>query len=259
MTLFLLAACQKDETATTVEQLIPTLETPTTTSTAIPTESPTESPTEIQPEDTPLPEATKTVEAITEEPVVETLFNTEAMLDRLGEYVLRPDDLPHSYLRTENGELHLTTLRLINQMGELEAKTYVRNTGRIDGWWLRLKRMSKEDFAPSAFESSIELFESKEGAQAAMAPENFQMLKDESRAYTQIDDGCNLGDQCEFYYSEKIDPNTELVIVQYDIVFTYKNAFVWVMARGLSVDMEDGYFLDAARTVLSKLESAPTK
>ena len=259
VTLFILTACQKDETATPVKQLVSPTETPTVIPTAIPKESPTESPTEISPEDTPLPEATETMEVALEEPEIETLLDTEAMLDRLGDYVLRPEDLPHSYLRTDDGELHLTTLRLINQMGELEAKTYVRNTGRIDGWWLRLKRTNKEDFAPAAFESSVELFESSEGAQAAMTPENFQLHKDESREYSLIDDGCNLGDHCEFYYSEKVDPNTELITAQYNIAFTYKNAFVWVMARGLTVDLEDDYFLDAARSVLSKLESAPTK
>ena len=253
--ILLLTACQGDETQTLIEEVeIPTL---------APTEIPTDIPTDILIEASPTPEnpveTVVEVEAVPEEPGVESLLDTEAMIERFGNYVLRPDDLPHSYTLSEDGERHITTLRLINEWGELEAKTYVRNTGRIDGWWLQLKRTNKSDFAPGAFESSIELFETQEGARTAMAPDNFLLHKDESREYTLVDGGCDLGDHCEFYYSEREDPNTELITAQYNVAFTYKNAFVWVMARGLTVDLEANYVLEAANSVLGKLENAPTK
>lgn len=253
--LLLVTACQDDRAATTVEETeIPTL---------IPTLIPTEIPTDIPKEDPPTPENTAETSAEgvgkPEDTPIEPLLDSEAMLARLGGYLLRPDDLPHSYSLSEGGELHNTTLRLINDMGELKAKTYVRNTGRIDGWWVQLKRASKADFAPGTFENSIELFESQDGAQTAMTPDYYQLHQDESREYTLVDGGCDLGDRCEFYYSEKEDPATELVTAQYTVAFTYKNAFVWVMARGLTVDLEAGYVLDAARSVLGKLVTAPTK
>jgi hypothetical protein len=249
--LLLLAACKGDGEATTVEEI----ESQTEISTVIPAELPTD----IPPEDTPMSEEVKQEDPAPEEPVAGNLLDAEAMIERFGNYVLRPEDLPHSYSLSEGGELHITTRRLINEMGELEAKTYVRNTGRIDGWWMKLDRTNKEDFAPGSFESMIELFDSQAGAQAAIAPENYQLHQDESRAYQLVDGGCDLGDRCEFYYSEKEEPTTELVIAQYNIAFTYKNAFVWVMSRGLIIDMEADYILDAARSVLAKLESAPTK
>jgi len=187
------------------------------------------------------------------------LLDAEAMVDRLGKYLLRAEDLPHSYTIPEDGEQHTSTMRLIQEMGEIEAKTYVRDTGRIDGWWLRLKRTNKADFAPGSFESSIELFTSAAGAQTAMTPAYYLMYKDESREYSPVDGGCNLGDYCEFYYSEKKDPATELVTAQYNLAFSYRNAFAWVMARGLTIDMDPEYVIDAARAVLAKLEAAPTQ
>jgi hypothetical protein len=144
-------------------------------------------------------------------------------------------------------------------MGEVEAKTYVNDTGRLDGWWLELQRTNKEDFAPVSIESSIELFESDKGARTASSPDYFQLHDDETREYSPVAGGCNFGDHCEFFYSEKEDPITELIVAQYNVAFTYKNAFVWIMARGLEFDMDADYVLGAASTVLAKLESAPTE
>ncbi len=185
------------------------------------------------------------------------LLDDEAVLDHLGDYLLRPDDMPHKYLIPEDGEQHTSTLRLIQNLGEIEAKTYVKETGRIDGWWLRFERTSKADFAPGAFESSIELFQTVDGARLAMSPAYYSLYMDESRKYSQVEGGCDLGDQCEFFYSEKEDKATELIMAQYNVAFAYRNAFVWVMARGLQVDMDADYVLDAARMVYNKLLEAP--
>jgi hypothetical protein len=73
-----------------------------------------------------------------------------------------------------------------------------------------------------------------------------------------VDGGCEIGDTCEFFYSEKEDPTTDLVTAQYNLAFTYKNAFVWVMARGLEIDLDADYVLEAAGIVFEKLENAPT-
>ena len=187
------------------------------------------------------------------------LLDEEAIVGRMGDYLLRPEDMPHKYIIPEGGEQHQSTIRLIQQMGEIEAKTYVKETGRIDGWWVRLERSSKADFAPGAFESSIELFQSVDDARMAMSPDYYALYQDESREYTKVDGGCDLGDQCEFFYSEKEDKATELITAQYNVAFTYRNAFVWVMARGLQVDMDADYVLDAARVVFEKLQAAPTQ
>ena len=194
-----------------------------------------------------------------DEPVDSTLLDAEKMVDILGDYLLRPGDLTEEYSIPEGGEQRMATIRLIQEMGEIEAKTYVKETGRIDGWWLEIQRKNKDDFAPNTFESTIELFDSEDGPRTAISPEHFQLHKDESREYRPVAGGCDLGDHCEFYYSEREEPTTEMIIVQYDIAFTYKNAFVWILARGLEYDMDADYIIEAAEKVLEKLESAPEK
>jgi hypothetical protein len=194
-----------------------------------------------------------------DEKVVEPLFDVEAIIGNLGDFVLRPSDMVHAYYIPEEGEQHLATVRLIQNMGEIEAKTYVKETGRIDGWWTELHRTNKEDFVPSTFESSIEFYESAEGAQAAMTPTYYSLYQDETREYIPVDGGCDLGDNCKFFYSEKENPTTEIITAQYNIAFTYRNSFVWVMARGLTLDMEADYVLDVAKVMLAKLEKAPVQ
>lgn len=196
-------------------------------------------------------------EEVKDEAGEESVLDTEAMAAHLGDFVLRPDDMSHSYYVPDGGEQRKATIRLIQDMGEVEAKTYVRDTRRVDGWWIKLQRANKIDFAPGAFESSLELFDNADGAQMAMSPAYYELFQDGDRSYSQVDGGCDLGDFCEFYYSEKEDPTTELITAQYNIAFTYKNAFVWVMARGLEIDMDSDYVLDAAGLVFNKLENAP--
>lgn len=205
------------------------------------------------------PEDVAETDSVEAPPADMALLDEEAIIDRLGNYLLRPEDMPHQYKIPEGGEQHQSTLRLIQQMGEIEAKTYVKETGRIDGWWLELQRSSKADFAPGTFQSSIELFQTVDGARMAMSPDYYALYQDENRQYTKVEGGCDLGDQCEFFYSEKEDPATELITAQYNVAFTYRNAFVWVMARGLQVDMDADYMLDAARAVFEKLQAAPTQ
>ena len=191
--------------------------------------------------------------------VEDDLLDAEAMVENLGEYLLRPDDLSDQYSVPEGGEQRLATIRLIQNMGEIEAKTYIKETNRIDGWWLELRRKNKDDFVPSTIESSIELFDSEQGARSASSPDYYPLYQDEEREYTPVAGGCNLGDRCKFFRSEKEDPTTETVIEEYIVAYTYKNAFVWVMARGFAFDMDTDYVLDAAEKILTKLESAPTK
>jgi hypothetical protein len=194
-----------------------------------------------------------------EEEVKVVLLDAEAMLDTLGDYLLRPADLPEEYYIPEGGEQRLATIRLIQNMGEIEAKTYVKETGRIDGWWLEIQRKNKTDFVPTTFENSIELFDSEKGARSASSPDYYSLYQDEEREYTPVAGGCNLGDRCKFFRSEKEDPTTETMIVEYIVAYTYKNAFVWVKARGFDFDMDADYIRDAAGKIFTKLESAPTK
>jgi len=183
-------------------------------------------------------------------------LDPEEFAKSLGDYVLRPQDLPNSYRVPQGGERRVSNLGVIQEMGEVAGKHYIVNTGRVEGWYIQLERRKKEDIAPGALESAIELFESSDGAKLALGPEWFKAYKDENKTPTWIEDSCDLGDECLFYYYQSIDPATNLTKLEYDVAFIYKNVLVWVMGRGLDIDTKSDYVMKAAEAVYKRLEAA---
>ncbi len=182
----------------------------------------------------------------------EGAFDPKSLENELSSFVLRDEDLPDDYRLPPGGENIVTTMTLINEMGELQAKRYVLATGRVNGWRIQLERERKDAFAPSYFESSIELFESVDGAKLALSPEWFPAYQDGEPDW--VDGGCDLGDECLFYYSEKHDPAQGLTTLRYQVAFVYRNVLVWVMGRGLDIDVTPEYILNAAQAIFDKLE-----
>jgi len=180
-------------------------------------------------------------------------FDFEVMEDELSSFVVRDEDLPDEYRLLPGGESSLPTLALINEIGEIQAKQYISATGRVNGWKIQLERERKDVFAPSYFESSIELFETNDGAHLALTPEWYPAYQDGEPTW--VDGGCDLGDECLFYYSKKHDPTTQLTTLRYEVAFVYRNVLVWVMGRGLDVDVTPEYILDAAQVLMNKLDS----
>ena len=183
-------------------------------------------------------------------------FEPEAFAKSLGDYVLRPPDLPNAYRVPEDGERRISNLGVIQNVGEVKGKHYIVATGRVDGWYLQLERKRKEEIIPAIMESAIELFESSDGAKLALSPEWFQAYKDEDNPPTWIEEGCDIGDQCLFYYYQSIDPATEVTKLEYNVAFVYKNVLVMVLGRGLDIDVKPDYVLKAAEAVYQRLEQA---
>lgn len=184
-------------------------------------------------------------------------LNTENLLTNLSKLVLRPADLPNEYRALSGEEIHATNLYLVQTMGELPAKRYINATGRLDGWSLSLERVNKADIVPGNIQSSIEVFPTVEGAQTALTPDWYKAYQDEENKPEFVEGVCNLGDKCLLYFYETKDPASDLVTIRYEVAFAYKNVVVWVMARGLDIDIKQGYLLDAGAKILAKLEAAP--
>ncbi len=210
-----------------------------------------------QPEDA-APEEVATVEA-PEVSESEGIFAADMMVGSLDSYVLRPEDLPDQYKITADSEQHLTNLRVINTVGEVNGKRYMAATFRLDGWSLELERVKKEDLIPYTIYSQIEVFETAEGAQVAFGEDwlpVYQEPEDETKTPNWIEDGCDFGDACIMYYYEKLDPATELTTLQYEVTFVYKNTLVQVMGRGLDFDMKPDYIVNAAEILFEKIDTA---
>jgi hypothetical protein len=202
------------------------------------------------------PEAPPEVEVDTSK----DLFDSAAMMEDMGAYVLRPEDMPNQYKIPSNGEQHMTNLKVINSVGEVVGKRYLAATGRIDGWSLELERVNKEELIPYKIFSQIEIFETSDGAAAAFGPDwlpVYQEGEEGDPSPKWIKDGCDLGDACLMYYYETLDPTTELTILQYEIVFVDKNVIAKVMGRSPDYDMNPEYIQNLAQTLFDKVDAAP--
>jgi hypothetical protein len=204
---------------------------------------------EEAPEEEAPPEAPEVEES-------EGTFDIEAMVDGLEYYVLRLDDMPDPYKIVVDGEQHMTNLRVINTVGEVDGKRYIAATGRVDGWFLELERVHKADLIPATITSYIQVFETSEGAKTAFGPDHLEVYTNEEREANFIEDGCDLGDACVIYYYEKLEPTTEVTILQYEVAFVYKNTLSVVMGRGLDFDMNPDYLLNAASIMIDKIDTA---
>lgn len=204
----------------------------------------------VTPTKTPAPSATPT--AVEAGSIIPADF--AKVMDR---YILRPDDLQIAYKIPPDGEKRISNAGVIQERGEVEGKRYIIATRRVDGWYIKMERRRKEDIAPAAYESRLELFETQSGARLALSPDWFPPLKDEENPPTFVEGGCDLGEGCLFYYYKRLDKATNLTYLQYHVAFTYRNVLVWVMGRGLDFDVDPQTVLATARIALSKLENAP--
>lgn len=180
-------------------------------------------------------------------------FDPEAMAKEFTNLILRPDDLPNQYRIPPGGESRYANKNVLNEMGEIQAKQYFLATKRVDGWRIEMERVNKEDIAPAHLESTLTIYETSDGAAAALTPDWFKAYKEEDREIV-FDEGCDVGDECLFYHSQRYDPANEITVVTYEVAFRYRNVVVWILARGLDIDMSPDYVLNVAQIAFNKLQ-----
>ena len=171
-----------------------------------------------------------------------------------NDYVLRPDDFDVNYFIESGGEKRRGNRLVILEMKEAPGKNYVLNTGRVDGWYINLRKSDRTDIAPSTYTNTLDIFETNAGAQLALSSEYFKAYHDDEREYEFLDENCNYGDECILYTSERFDAATGLTVIRYDIAFAYGNVLVWISVTGLDVDISEEDIHEAAQIVVDKLE-----
>ena len=171
-----------------------------------------------------------------------------------NDYVLRPDDLEVNYFIESGGEKRRSNRLIILEMKEVEGKNYVLDTGRVDGWYVNLRKSDRTDIAPSTYTNTIDIFETKAGARLALSPEYFKAYTDDEREFEFLDENCNYGNECILYTAERFDAATGLTVIRYDVAFVYGNVLVWISATGLDVDISEEDIHEATQIVVDKLE-----
>jgi hypothetical protein len=172
------------------------------------------------------------------------------------EFVLRPEYLALNYHVPVGEEVRYGNEYYIGEFGQLEGKTFIVETGRVDGWKMRIKRNSNKDIAPAVYESYVEVYETSAGASLALSPEWFWAYNDEARKPDAfVNNGCNIGQECLLFTYEDFDPATGLVTERYDVAFRYHNVITWVSGRGLDVEINEADVINAAQTLYDRLQT----
>ena len=170
------------------------------------------------------------------------------------DYVLRPGDFQYPYYVEAGDEVRLANSTLVLEVGQLEGKGYINDTGRVDGWRLQMRRQSSADFTPAIIISSVEVFESVAGAQLALTPAYFQPYEEDK--YDLISsENCSLGDQCTLLFFDRFDAASSLTTHRYDVVYSYHNILIWVSGRGLDVEINQDDVLEPAQVLLDRLQN----
>ncbi|MGD8455837.1 MAG: hypothetical protein PVF83_05580 [Anaerolineales bacterium] len=181
----------------------------------------------------------------------DTISSTK-LISNMHILTLRNDDFPIAYKHTTNNRL--SNDQVIGMMTVEKGKTYIIDTGRMDGWDTYIEKLDNKDIGPSAYQSRVEVFETAEGAKTAFSPEYLWVYTNPNRTPDEIlDDNCEFGNECLYLYYVDVTAGSTTVNVRWDYVFRYKNVIVWVFVKGSDIETfeEDAY--NAAKTVYDRL------
>ncbi|KAA3642159.1 MAG: hypothetical protein DWQ07_24240 [Chloroflexi bacterium] len=172
-----------------------------------------------------------------------------------GEYVLHPGDFDFPYYVEAGKEVRLANSTLVLEVGQVEGKGYINDTGRVDGWRLEMRRQNSADFTPAIIVSSVEVFETIGGAQLALTPDYFHAYEAPDGYDLISSESCSIGDECTLIVLDRFDAAASLTTLRYDVAFTYHNILVWVSGRGLDVEINENDVLEPAQMLLERLQN----
>jgi len=142
---------------------------------------------------------------------------------------------------------------VIGRMGENDGGKYLRETGRIDGWYIFFKRGSSRVPAPKELSHRISQFESCEGA--LIAVEKYTAYKIDNK-YEMVDDDYDLGDKTVISKYRELQPGGEY-IVRYYVETAYRNYVSQILAYGYEEKFDLEYVIQIAEIALELLADAP--
>lgn len=183
-------------------------------------------------------------------------INARQFVSVQADIVLRPIDFSNEYRILTGDEVRRANSTIVSEMGQLAGKGYIQETGRVDGWQTRLERISSSTFGPAVYQSTVEVFETTDGAALALSPQYFWAYTDQDRTPTEfLDRNCSIGTDCIFFLFDDFDPVTSLTTLSYEVAFRVGNVVTWVSASGLDFEVTEQHALDAAEILFTRLSS----
>ena len=177
---------------------------------------------------------------------------TSKFVSNMHIITLRDSDFAVSYKHSKNSRL--SNDELLGLMTIEAGKTYLIQTGRVDGWDTYIEKLDNKDIGPSFYQTRVEIFETVEGAELAFSPEWLWVYTNIKRAPDEIlDDNCEFGDECLYLSYVDTVPGSTIVNVRWDYVFRYKNIIAWVYVKGSDIETFEQDANDAAQLVYDRI------
>lgn len=175
---------------------------------------------------------------------------------KMNELVLGPKDMPVPYRIASGSNARFDNASAATAMGSELGKPYIAATGRVDGWDLFMERANATDIGPESYRSRVEIFETVEGASAAISEQWFWAYTDPKKTPTEwLSKNCNVGNECLSFMYQEAKPGAGAVHERYDVAFRYRNSLVWVFVNGVQGDVSEEVALDAARMILERIKA----
>jgi hypothetical protein len=178
--------------------------------------------------------------------------DTTSFIRNMHLIVLRNDDFPIDYKHTSN--TRLSNEEIIGEMTVEKGKTYIIQSGRVDGWDTYIDKVYTKDIGPSIYQTRVEIFETTEGAEKAFSPEWLWVYTNPEKAPDKfIDENCQFGDECLLFTYTDLTPGSTTVKVRWDVVFRHKNIIAWVFVKGTDIETFEQDALDGAQVVYDRI------
>ncbi len=188
-------------------------------------------------------------------PGLSSEFPQAEFIANMNELVMQPQDMSVSYKIAAGSNVRVTNEQVVSVMGAERGKAYIQATNRIDGWDLYMERVNTNDIAPESYRTRVEIFQTADGASAALSPTWFWAYTDADKAPDEfLDKSCNIGNECILFKYNEAKPGSGAVRERFDVAFRYKNVLVWVFIKGTGGEVSQDLALDTAQTVLNRLK-----
>ncbi len=177
-------------------------------------------------------------------------------ITQMNNMVLRPQDFSNNYQIAAAGDSRFDNDEASGALGAEKGRAYIMATGRVDGWDLYMERSDPQAVGPESIRSRVEIYETSDGASAALSDEYFWAYNDESKAPDEfLDKNCNVGNECISFKYIEAKPGSGSVVERYDVAFRYRNTLGWVFIKGLEGEVSEQMALDYAQMVLARIEA----
>ncbi len=167
-----------------------------------------------------------------------------------GELMLFLSDLPGQgiFAPPGSGEIgNADNSQIIQEMGPDSGNQYIKETGRMDGWWVDYHQRGNNGQYPKEVYDNVIMFQTAAGAQLALTKYSDNI----NQGYTEIQDAQHVGDLSRTFIKKDAQD------VWYDIDFTYRNYAHIIECAGPANQVQPQFVEGIADTLLNKLKSAP--